>query len=340
MDNKGEENYKMKNITFEEAFYKSVKSRDWQEVTFKKNVILFNLYFKEFKPRRLAEVTLEELLDWKKKVVRRVVIGEIKPNQANRAIRIMKWLIDYGNYLEIFEAKIKVEDMAFIKEPKEVSERLENNYLTLEELTIFLNEVMKLPTENFRTIPQDFFCFMCSFLYYTGLRINEARGVRLSDFKEDRRGGNKNVYIHVSRQMEDGRYQTKEILKNGNGSRKVFLKQENYNYFRSVFEKYDLKMNNYVFDCYKNDRPITRKVFSDMITRMIKLLKKNAKLPEGFPDVLTPHGFRYSNTLYLKKLGLSVENIAKMQGHTVAVMLNIYTRSDKHELENIFGNKT
>ena len=224
-----------------------------------------------------------------------------------------------------------------LKKNRRRSEKTENNYVTHEELLIFTKAVNELNDSYFKTIPKDYFIFICEFLYYKGMRVNEALAIKLKDFRDGARL-TASSYVVVERQIVDNRTIIKDNLKNGQDSRKVYLKKDIFKKFLNVLKKYKIKdKESFIFDYKKTGIPISRKSFAYILSRIIKILKEANKLPITFPDILTPHGFRYSNTLYLKQLGVSPTNAAKMRGHSVRVMLDTYARSDKTEIDSIFS---
>lgn len=310
--------------------------KNYDSTTEHKKEIMFNLYFSEIKNKDISEINNNLLLKWRNGVHRFVKIGKIKDNRFNRILEIMRSLLDVAKSLNLLKDN-QYDSLILnrIKEDKSVSLKLLNNYITQEELKLFVEGIQSLESTFFITIPQNTFIFMVKFLYYTGLRINEARAVKVEDFIIDRRNDSI-CYLLVNKQMLDNSYGIKKTLKNKNPERKVYLKKEIYKDFTKYFLEYNLKSNDFVFDYIKTGKSITRKIFSDLLTKTIRRLKKDEYLPDSFP-YLTPHGFRYSNTLYLKELGVSVKNAAQMQGHSVTVMMNTYARSDKTEINTIFG---
>ena len=105
-------------------------------------------------------------------------------------------------------------------------------------------------------------------------------------------------------------------------------------------DKYDIYGDDYIFDYLKSGTPIIRQKLSNDIKEMIKELKNKGFLGNDITDMLSPHGLRYSNTEYLLKiLGVDLQMAAEIQGHSVQVMLDIYTRVNKNDLSLVFGSK-
>lgn len=250
---------KRKKKTIEELFRKMLEIKNYGSTTEHKKEIMFNLYFSEIKNKDISEINNSLLLKWRNGVHRFVKIGKIKDNRFNRILEIMRSLLDVVKSLNLFNNnQYDTLILNRIKEDKSVSLKLLNNYITQDELKLFV-EGIQLESTFFSTIPQNTFIFMVKFLYYTGLRINEARVVKVEDFIIDRRNDSV-YYLLVNKQMLDNSYEIKKTLKI-NPERKMYLKKEIYKDFTKYFLEYNLKSNDFVFDYTKTGKSITRKVF-------------------------------------------------------------------------------
>lgn len=222
------------------------------------------------------------------------------------------------------------------------SEKLENNYITDRELSQILTGLQKIDFIRGTRIDGEFFSFVINVLYYTGCRINEARAIQIKDIVksiERRKNGNKNIYyITITKQMEDNRNNVRFHLKSDlDEGRRVYIKKEVYDYILAFCNARGFKDETYIFDYFRNGMPLTRKTISKAMKNCLRMLHEKGLVEDSFPMYLSPHGFRNSNTLYLKELGVSIEMAAKMQGHNVSTMLDIYSRIDKNEIGEIFG---
>ena len=333
-------NPEIKNVNknkFKNIFLKYMEFTHNDFTTIKKKTIIFNIYFDELKDTYINKINNLTLESWYNKIYSYYKNGKIKEDRFNRIISLMEKLISYAKMLDISIPNLNLAILIPLKKNRRRSEKTENNYVTHEELLIFTKAVNELNDNYFKTIPKDYFIFICEFLYYTGMRVNEALATKLKDFRDGDRL-TASSYVVVERQIVDNTTIIKDNLKNGQDSRKVYLKKDIFKKFLNILENYKIKdKESFIFDYKQTGIPISRKSFAYTLSKIIKILKEKNKLPITFPDILTPHGFRYSNTLYLKQLGVSPTNAAKMQGHSVRVMLDTYARSDKTEIDNIFS---
>ena len=235
--------------------------------------------------------------------------------------------------------KVNIDLINLYKNTNSISEKIENNYLNYDEFILFCNELLKLNYRECITMDKREFVFVLKFLYYTGTRINEARAVQVKDLitSIDKKTKNNIYYVLINKQLDEDKNEIKYILKNGDTiGRKVYIESKVYNDLTNDLNYFNLKNDDFIFDFSHENRPYNRRSISYNMKQFIAYLKNAKRLPSSFPDYLSPHGFRRSNTLYLKQLGVSVELAAKMQGHSVSVMLNTYSRVDKNEVTSIF----
>lgn len=332
-------------ITFDKLFDLYGKSRQWIPYTYHKQRLRFEKYFQEFINMPVKEITNNKIIQWTASIHELRNKGQFQDHYANKLLRIMKGMLTIAKTECYCSNKISLLNITYCKNSSGSmrSEKLENNYLTEQELNEMCEATLKLGEVEGSRINKEFFCFILKFLYYSGCRINEARAIKVKDITKTTErsvdGSKKNVfYILIQRQMEDNTNVLKNQLKcAGDSDRRMYIKKDVFEMFERYIKKFKLKDDDYLFDYFKNGMPLTRKTIADAINNILKTIKKNKYVDDSFPKYLTPHGLRYSNTLYLKKIGVSVEQAAKMQGHTVSVMLNFYSRVDKNEISNIFG---
>lgn len=326
----------------EEYFYEFLNSKDVKDSTKRKYPGIIRMYFQEFKDLKLVDFKNSFVTEWYEKIFDLTRTKKMTYKRGNEMLGFMRGFISYlkhKNYL-INDIDTEILQKYNGKDPKSI--KTENNYITHKELLILNEQISLIDNAVYQKMSkfnkeQDYLIFLINFLYYTGMRINEAIAIQRKDIIADERNHKTNYYVLVYKQIEDNRYKIKYFLKNNDIERKVYIKKENYLFFSNILDKYDYKNDDYIFDFYQSGTPSTRKNFVHLLNKTLRHLREENKLPATFPRVLTPHGFRYSNTLYLQEIGLSVQNAAKMQGHTVSVMLNIYSRFNKEEINNIFG---
>lgn len=74
-----------------------------------------------------------------------------------------------------------------------------------------------------------------------------------------------------------------------------------------------------------------------MINKIVNILHNKQVLPKTFTSHLTPHGFRNSNTQYLRNSGVTDTLAAQMQGHSVNTMHKYYSRIESNDIYDVFG---
>ncbi len=325
--------------TLQEIFDLYKISHNWSLNTIKKGNGYFNTYFDDFKDKPVSYINNNILLNWITSINNLVNTGKIKIEYANKILRLMKNLLKIAFQNGFISHKINIDLINLYKNTNSISEKIENNYLNYDEFILFCNELLKLNYRECITMDKREFVFVLKFLYYTGTRINEARAVQVKDLitSIDKKTKNNIYYVLINKQLDEDKNEIKYILKNGDTiGRKVYIESKVYNDLTNDLNYFNLKNDDFIFDFSHENRPYNRRSISYNMKQFIAYLKNAKRLPSSFPDYLSPHGFRRSNTLYLKQLGVSVELAAKMQGHSVSVMLNTYSRVDKNEVTSIF----
>ena len=98
------------------------------------------------------------------------------------------------------------------------------------------------------------------------MRVNEALAIKLKDFRDGDRL-TASSYVVVERQIVDNTTIIKDNLKNGQDSRKVYLKKAIFKKFLNVLKKYKIKdKESFIFDYKKTGIPISRKSFAYMLS--------------------------------------------------------------------------
>ena len=325
--------------TLQEIFDLYKISHNWSLNTIKKGNGYFNTYFDDFKDKPVSYINNNILLNWITSINNLINTGKIKIEYANKILRLMKNLLKIAFQNGFISHKVNIDLINLYKNTNSISEKIENNYLNYDEFILFCNELLKLNYRECITMDKREFVFVLKFLYYTGTRINEARAVQVKDLitSIDKKTKNNIYYVLINKQLDEDKNEIKYILKNGDTiGRKVYIESKVYNDLTNDLNYFNLKNDDFIFDFSHENRPYNRRSISYNMKQFIAYLKNAKRLPSSFPDYLSPHGFRRSNTLYLKQLGVSVELAAKMQGHSVSVMLNTYSRVDKNEVTSIF----
>ena len=324
--------------TLQEIFDLYKISHNWSLNTIKKGNGYFNTYFDDFKDKPVSYINNNILLNWITSINNLINTGKIKIEYANKILRLMKNLLKIAFQNGFISHKVNIDLINLYKNTNSISEKIENNYLNYDEFILFCNELLKLNYRECITMDKREFVFVLKFLYYTGTRINEARAVQVKDLitSIDKKTKNNIYYVLINKQLDEDKNEIKYILKNGDTiGRKVYIESKVYNDLTNDLNYFNLKNDDFIFDFSHENRPYNRRSISYNMKQFIAYLKNAKRLPSSFPDYLSPHGFRRSNTLYLKQLGVSVELAAKMQGHSVSVMLNTYSRVDKNEVTSI-----
>lgn len=333
--------------TLQDVFDEFVKEKGtrWKENTKRYNMLLFKNHFTTISTTRVDSLKDDDISKWIQKIkqINKAKDGRELSNLPYRLAGLLKEVLEFAIRKKYCSPLLDLSFMNTIAKINTVSQRTENNYINYNEFKLLCEAVQKIPESQNGQRNTDML-FLIKFLYYTGVRIGEARAIKKSDIiKELIRTQNEtkyNCYVYVYKQFGDNNYILDNTLKGNNPKRKVRIKQEVYEEFMKYLESNNYQDDDYIFDFHKNNKPLYRSVISNNLKRIIKLAKKLGYLPETFADTLSPHGFRYSNTIYLKNiLNLSIELAAANQGHTVSVMLNIYTRIDKSEEISIFSFK-
>ena len=331
-------------ITFDKLFEIYGKSRQWIPYTFGKQRGKFLMYFEEFQDKLVKDVTNEEIIEWVQKIHNYKDEKRFQSDYANRILNIMKGMLIIAKEEGYCSRRINTTNIVLCKKPSSAmrTEKLESNYLTFSEFETLTRSIPLIDKINSGKISKEFLVFAITVLYYTGCRINEARAIQVKDimksFERRKAGSTPIYYISVTKQMEDNKdFLRKRLKTNADSGRRIYIMRHVYDYIIEFCEEMGYGKDDYIFDYYKNGFPITRKNLRSAILNILKKMHKMNLVDDSYPTRLTPHGFRNSNTLYLKELGVSIEMAAKMQGHNVSTMLDIYSRIDKNEIGEIFG---
>lgn len=333
-------------ITFDELFERYIKTKFYTPEKENAERVRYKMYIKDtFGDVIVSNLYLSPINEWYFKIIKLAQQGSEKSLSSatvNRIIRLFLGTIEYGFSKELISRKnLEIENVRFLKITKgdKIKQNKGDDFITLDELNMLCDGIDNLGDFPFSTskIKTNYLKFLIRFLYFTGMRINEARAITVRDFKTFTYPTNdinriiKTASVLVDKQLEDNTAIVKPFTKT-NENRLVDLDYEIYEEFIEFIKKESLSENDYIFDCFKTGMPLTRKSFTNCLQKTIKILKEKEVLPEHFPSDFSPHCFRYSSVYYLYKIKkMSVEYTAKMMGHSVAVAMEYYTRIDKQE---------
>lgn len=326
-------------LTMEDVFNEFIEAQGckWKDDTLRFNRLLINNHFQSLKDIPISLINDKIITNWV------IEIKKINSNKDGRELSNLPYRLSrlLFNILEFAIRKrycSPLIDLSFVNnvsKVKTVSQKTSDNYINFQDFELLCDAITKMPEPPKAQRNEDML-FIIKFLYYTGLRIGEARAVQKKDIVKaivkSSEGTKYSHYIDVYKQFGDNNYVLDNTLKCSTPCRKVGIVKEVYDEFMNYLEKNNYADENYIFDFKKEDKPLYRSVISNNIKRIIKLGKELKLLPEFFVDELSPHGFRYSNTIYLKYvLKKSVEVAARNQGHSVFTMQNTYTRIDRND---------
>lgn len=206
---------------------------------------------------------------------------------------------------------------------KEISyQECENDYLSYDQAISIFNYLSNHREPISCFITNDDILFIFQLLYYSGVRIGEARALKVSDFKIDAYG---KAYISIERQKDD---KTGNItsLKGHHEERIVYLKKEVHNSFKQFFKSKKYEEDTYVLDI-NGTGVINRQLISRILKKTVVFLKSINALDKNTYENLSPQSMRISNNIYfIDILGLSLDACAKMQGHTKSTYHKYYKR--------------
>lgn len=184
----------------------------------------------------------------------------------------------------------------------------EIDFLTKEELTLFLNSI---DTDNKKGI-RDY--TLISFMYESGSRINEIVNVKICDLQLD---DNYNVLLHGK----------------GNKLRRVPITNELRNILLKYIKAFNLNSASYLFQGQKNQKASTK-----MITHIINKYANKTEINKN----IHPHVFRHTRAMHLLEAGLTLVDIRDILGHasvkTTEIYLKINIELKRSAILNVYEN--
>ena len=106
--------------------------------------------------------------------------------------------------------------------------------------------------------------------------------------------------------------------------------------FLNFFEKKQIPDDWFILGLGVKKMPMARHEFPRALNhRVIPYLKEHGYLEKAFPGTISNHSFRRANYFFLKSLGLSFEQIAKLQGHSIEIMFKDYVKPSLSDISKI-----
>lgn len=328
------DNYEIKQILNIEYLFKeyiSFKSVNWTEGTLINKHSYYKNYLFCIKNTLLSDIDINFIYKWKSSIK-----NNLSDVYKNKIYELMRNLLEFG--IEKGHVK-RINVKAILKlNYRYIKTDYGDDFITESQLKTLCDGIKKYNYGNTNTMTSDGLIFYIRFLFYTGCRINEARAVRVKDILEVVNYHNdkkeKTFQIVIEKQFKDN---TNVCVPTKNKStRYIYIEKEYYNEIKNYINNSNLSSEDYIFKKENSRMPISRKNLTENIKKVILNLK-NKGMIITLPDNMHPHCFRYSNTLYLKKKGVPYTLAAYMHGHNPSLMLEVYDRIDKQEVNEIFG---
>lgn len=226
---------------------------------------------------------------------------EIKPHEVDEILS--KACYSHIAYMGLFfnylndHLKLKVDNLFKAKRPKKSTKTFVINKDDLEKIkSLIPNETVK---------------FICTFLFYTGLRISELAGLTNDCIENDK------IIICKQWNCKIKKFTT---LKSENGEREIPINP----ILKSEIKKYK-KLNNII---NINNKLINIKYLNSSMNYNFKIYLKNTEY-EG----LTCHDFRHSFISNLVSNNIDVNTVAKLAGDNISTILDKYVHSTKRATE-------
>lgn len=285
-----------------DRYYRSVEE-EFAYTSLKRIDSLFNYNIKDFFDNRLSFFFSVKKLEEFRNHVSKLTIQTVS---KNKALLLARKLIIYARKIKLIDSDTK-DDCLFNLESlknKVSSSETRNGYTSIEELGKILNEI---ESENDRDILR--------LLYFSGLRIGEFLGIKISDIEFS---GDVAI-VSIKRQMLDGMIIT-ETLKTKASYKKIAYVGENLTCLWNYIQRNDLKENDFLTTDYNR-----KKLYSRLNEACDKAgVKRN-----------TLHGFgRKSINTELYKLGADSKVRTMLLGQS-SVAVNEKSYIDNEETFNI-----
>lgn len=269
--------------------------------TYKESLNSFRLYMLQVHNKKVDDITFEYVTE---DLVRQFTSWVAENNSVGtRNIRLsaIKSYLQYASTrdIEIIPLQLKVSK---IKHKKTYPKR--HNWMTKEQVLLLLEQ-----PEPTKIGIRDRFIML--FLFLTGVRLDELRHIHLKDIIVE----DKYPYVRVT-----GKGNKNRIIPISDGD---FL--DNFNYYCTLYHSDD-DPEQYLF--YTVLRGVKGSMSEDNVQRILCKYANMARVSDtSFPNV-HPHLMRHSYGAQLYRLGLSLEEIAKLLGHENTSTTEIYAETD------------
>ena len=196
-------------------------------------------------------------------------------------------------------------------------------YLEVEEIKIINNTIINTYKDEFSK-SRNF--FIINLLLHTGLRINEALNLDLSDFNID--------------------HNTKHLTIKGKGDKERYIPLELNSL---LFENHELGITqNYTeiyFSLRNKIKTSSKALFvskrgNRLTCRYIQKFIKELSLVSNINKEITPHKLRHTFATHLLRNGTNIRIVQELLGHSSISTTQIYTHSNLEDLDRAIKNNT
>lgn len=241
--------------TFIDLFEIIAVQRNWCDRTYAKRKKFFNRYFSQLIDLEIIKFTNTLLLKWINGINVQITNKIFNVEYANRIIGLMRAILLIAKNDNYLSPSVHINQLKLYKTIKIKSKTLEENYMTYQEFQALCKGTALLTTSDGLYFSPDKLIFMFVILYFTGARINEARAIKVNDFKVEYSKENDEIEIHyitINKQLVD---QSNEIINhtkaNSFNNRKVYLKPAVYDDLMKDINYFGLNNDDFIFDFKK-----------------------------------------------------------------------------------------
>lgn len=165
----------------EDLFYFQAKEKSLKLTSIKCMIRISLTKFNKLLYKNASSITNNDIKKWYNNYLKLAEEKNYYPINVKKTIALMKNLLTLGIKKNIVNETLDLDilDNSFLKDNKNAL--LNENYLTEEEMKFTLSKIDEL-SRNF-LINKEEIKFIISFLFYTGLRVNEFTALKISDFE-------------------------------------------------------------------------------------------------------------------------------------------------------------